>query len=57
MSETKTRKANRVLPNRNEILYIMKHFNSMPFQDIRKHLKINDETLLSWMKLLLGSVS
>lgn len=55
MSETKTRKANRVLPNRNEILYIMKHFNSMPFQDIRKHLKINDETLLSWMKLLLGS--
>jgi len=33
----------------------MKHFNSMPFQDIRKQLRINDDTLLSWMKLLLGS--
>jgi hypothetical protein len=46
---------NHKLPNRNDILYIMKHFNSMPFQDIRKHLRITDSTLLNWMKLLLGS--
>lgn len=62
MNSTKTRKAtikpilrNHKLPNRNDILFIMKHFNSMPFQDIRKQLKVNDDTLLSWMKLLLGS--
>ncbi len=62
MNRTKSRRAiikpilrNHKLPNRNDILFIMKHFNSMPFQDIRKQLRINDDTLLSWMKLLLGS--
>ena len=62
MNRNKVRRAtikpilrNHKLPNRNDILFIMKHFNSMPFQDIRKQLRINDDTLLSWMKLLLGS--
>jgi len=43
---------NKKLPTREDVLYIMKHIDTMPFQDIRKNLKTNNRTLLNWCKMV-----
>ena len=44
---------NKKLPNRAQVLYIMKHYNSTPYGTMQKHLKINVDTMLEWLKLVL----
>ncbi len=40
------------LPTRSDIIYIMKHFETNSFHDIRKVLNVSDTRLLEWFKIL-----
>jgi hypothetical protein len=41
-----------ILPKRSDIVFIMKHFNMMPFQDIRRTLNVTNHRLIQWVKLI-----
>lgn len=42
------------LPTRSDILFIIKSWNKIPYQDIRRQLNISDDKLYKWAKLVFG---
>jgi hypothetical protein len=52
MNKAISLKRNHKVPSREDVLFITKHINSMPYHSIAKALNINKHTMLSWCKMV-----
>lgn len=52
MNKAISLKRNHKVPSREDVLFITKHINSMPYHSIAKALNINTHTMLNWCKMV-----